>query len=214
MRIKLNRGQRIAAALTTLLLLPSIGRAQNVSFVLYVGAPLSNLASADTGMAATTGRYTFGPALQVGLSHGFNLEADLLYKRFAFGFASDPARLTVHRLELPLLLRYNLRDSRIHPFVQAGMSLNRVIAVGGSSSCVNAIAGKGLYCIVGEPAVQLRHRHTHGFVVGAGMDLGRGTVRLRPELMITEWVDRNFGTKDSILRSNLTQVELLLGLKF
>jgi hypothetical protein len=204
--------QRIAAALATVLLIPSIGRAQSVSFGLYAGAPLSDLASAENGMAATTGRYTFGPALQVGLPYGFSFEADLLYKRFAFGCASDPARLTAHRLELPLLLRYGFHNSPVHPFIQAGMSFNRVIAVGGSTACVDTFGG--FYCIQGEPAVQLRHRHTHGFVLGAGMNLGRGAVRFRPELMITEWVDRNFGTKDSILRSNTTQVELLLGLKF
>jgi len=163
-------------------------------------------------MVATTGRYTFGPALQVGLPYGFSFEADLLYKRFAFGFASEPARLTAHRLEMPLLLRYAFHDSPLHPFIQVGLSLNRVIAVGGSTACAGTVGE--FYCVQGKPAVQLRHRHTHGFVLGAGMDLGRGAVRFRPELRITEWVDRNFGTKDSILRSNVTQVELLLGLRF
>ena len=202
----------ITAVSTALLLVPSIGWAQSVSFGLYVGAPLSDLASGESSMVATTGRYTFGPALQVGLPYGFGFEADLLYKRFAFGFASDQARLTAHRLEMPLLLQYTFHNSPLHPFIQAGISFNRVIAVCGSTACTDTVGG--FYCIQSKPAVQLRHRHTHGFVLGAGMDLGRGAVRFRPELMITEWVDRNFGTKDSILRSNTTQVELLLGFKF
>jgi hypothetical protein len=163
---------------------------------------------------ATTGRYTFGPALRVGLAHGFDLDADLLYKRLDFGLVSDPARLTVHRLELPLLLRYVFTDLPLHPFMHAGVAFNRVIAVDGSSACADTIAGNGFYCIGGETAVQLRHRHTHGFVLGAGVDFGRRALRLAPEIVITHWVDRNFGTQDSLLRSNLTQIELLLGLKF
>jgi hypothetical protein len=212
--MRMTSGWIITAALTALLSVPSTGRGQSVSFGFYVGAPVAGLASAESNMVATTGRYTFGPALQARLPHRFSFEADLLYKRFDFGFAENPARLTAHRLEMPLLLRYIIHDSPAHPFIQAGMSFNRVIAMGGSSSCTDAVAGRGFYCIGGDPAVQLRHQHTHGFVLGAGVDLGRGLVRFRPELLITQWVDRNFGTKDSILRSNLTQVELLLGLRF
>ncbi len=204
--------QRIVAVLTALLLAPSIGWAQGASFGLYIGSPLNDLAAADSSMVATTGRYTFGPALQVNLLHGFNLEADLLYKRLAFGLISNPARLTAHRLELPLLLRYAIH-APLHPFVLAGMSFNRVVAVSGSSACAETATDK-FYCIGGQTVVQLRHQHTHGYVLGAGTGFERGALRLEPQLRITRWVDRNFGTRDTSLRSNLTQIELLLGLKF
>ncbi len=174
---------------------------------------MSDLAAADAGMVATTGRYTFGPALQVGLLRGLNLEADLLYKQIAFGLVSNPARLKVHRMELPLLLRYSFHGLPFHPFMQAGMSFNRVITVSGSNTCAESAAGKGFYCVEGQTVAQLRHRHTHGYVWGSGVDFGWGALRLEPQLRITRWVDRNFGTRDSSLRSNLTQIELLLGLK-
>jgi hypothetical protein len=41
-----------------------------------------------------------------------------------------------------------------------------------------------------------------------------GALHLASELRITRWVDRNFGTRDSSLRSNLTQIELLFVLIF
>lgn len=207
-------GQRIKAVLATLLLASSIGEAKSVSFGLDIGVPLNHLATAESGMVATTGRFTLGPSLQVSLPRHFGLEADLLYKRLRFGLGSEPARLTVHRLELPLQLRYVFQSSHLRPFVHAGLSFDRAIAVSGSSACAEAIAGKGSYCIGGKAAVQLRHRHTHGFVLGAGMDFRRGKLRLAPEIRATRWVDRNFGTQDSLLRSNLMQIELLLGLKF
>jgi hypothetical protein len=200
--------------LAALLLNPCIGEARGISFGLSLGAPMNHLATAESSMEATAGRFTFGPALRVGISRRFGLEAELLYKRLEFGFVSNPNLLTVHRLELPLMFRYILHGSAPHPFVHAGISLNRVIAVGGSDACSEGVAGEGFYCIGGKPAALLRHRHTHGFVLGGGVDFGLGVLRLAPELRITRWVDRNFGTQDSMLRSNLTQVELLVGLKF
>jgi len=201
-------------AVFALLFLTCTGHAQGVSFGLSVGVPLNHLATADSSATATTCRYTFGPTLQVGLSHGFGFEAELLYKRLGFGLESNPAVLAVHRLELPLLLRYVFRGSAFHPFLDAGVSFNRVIAVSGSNACAETVAREGVYCIGDKTVVALRHRHTRGFILGAGVDFARGSLRLSPELRVSRWVDRNFGTRDSLHRSNLTQIELLLGLKF
>jgi len=176
--------------------------------------PLNHFATAADGLVSTTGPFTFGPALRVGLPRGLGLDVEFLYKRLDFGFASDPARIVVHRVELPLLARYVLPGLPVHPFAHVGMSFNRVIAAGYPNVCAGTTADKGFYCIGGNPVAQLRHRQTHGPVLGAGLDFRIGVLRLIPELRLTRWVDRNFETRDSSLRSNLTQVELLLGLEF
>lgn len=205
---------RFAVALTSLLLAPSLGQAQSVSFGLSAGTPLNHLLTADNSQVATTGWYTFGPALRVRLPHRFGFDVDFLYKRLDFGIVPNPARAAVHRMELPLLFRYAFSGLPVRPWVHAGMSFNRVIAVNGADVCARGAFGEELYCTGGKPAAELRHRHTHGPVVGAGLDFGWRKIRLAPELRVTRWVDRNFGTRDSSLRSNLTQVELLLGFQF
>jgi Outer membrane protein beta-barrel domain len=209
-----TRQLRIAFVLTALLFISSPTRAQSVSFGVTGGVPLNNLATASEGMVSTTGRYTIGPALRVGLPRAFAVDVEFLYKRFNFGFASDPARIGVHRLELPLLLRYGFRGSSVHAFVHAGVSFNWAIPGDGANSCPNADPDSGFYCIGNKTSAQLRHEHTYGPVLGAGAEFKLKALRLAPEFRVTRWVDRNFGTQDSPLRSNLTQVELLLGLKF
>ncbi len=188
--------------------------AQTASFGLGAGVPLNNLLSASDDLSGSTLRFTFGPALWVGLPRGFGIDVELLYKRMDFGFASDPNRATVRRLELPLLLRYSFSRLPVHPWVHAGMSFNRVIAIDGANVCARPASGEELYCIEDKAAAQLRHSHTHGPVAGAGVRFAWGPVRMAPELRITRWVDRNFGTRDSPLRSALTQIELLLGVQF
>jgi hypothetical protein len=204
---------RIVVGLVFMFLHPLLGEAQNASFGLSAGLPLNDLAASTDGLVSATGRYTFGPAFRFSLPHRFGIDVDLLYKHFDFGSGSGPP-VSVHRLELPLLLRYMFPGSPVHPFVHAGMSFNRIIAAGGSTACTDTAAGQGLYCIGGKPAAQLRHPHTSGPVIGAGVEFDRGGFRIAPELRITRWVDRNFGTRDSSLRSNLTQIELLFLLSF
>ncbi len=175
---------------------------------------MDDLISADAGLTATGGRFTFGPALHVGLPHRFGADLELLYKRMDFGFEAEPSRAVVHRLELPLLVRYVFSTSRVHPWLHAGMSFNRVIAVNGATLCALGPFGEEYYCVEGKTAAVLRHQHTHGPVLGAGLEYRWKRVLMLPEIRVTRWVDRNFGTQDSALRSNLLQVELLFGLRF
>jgi hypothetical protein len=206
--------ERIAFGFTAILMFPSLAPALNFSFGLTGGLPLNNIAATSEGMVSTTGRYTIGPALGVGLPHALSVDVEFLYKRFDFGFTSDPARIAVHRLELPLSLRYVFRGSAVRPFVRAGVSLNWALPAGDANGCAGTAPGGGFYCIGGETAAQLRHQHTYGPVLGGGVEFRLKGLHLAPELRVTRWVDRNFGTQNSPLQSNLTQVELLLGLKF
>ncbi len=198
----------------TILLDPASGWSQAVSFSLTAGVPLNDRISAAEGQTASTGRFTFGPSLRLGLPRGFGVDVELLYKWSRFGFASIPEHAVVHRMELPLLFRYRFSGSRVHPWLHAGLSFSRVVAVSGADLCARNALGEESYCIGGETAAVLRHRHTHGPVLGAGMEFAWGRVHIAPELRITHWVDRNFGTRDSSLRSNLTELDALVGLRF
>ena len=176
---------------------------------------MNDLATTDTGHAASTGKFTIEPSLCIFLPRSLSLDADLLYKQLHFGFASDPARITSHRLELAPMLRYSFTStSPIRPFIHAGMSFNWIISVSGSDTCADSAVDSKYYCLHGKIVTELRHLHTHGFIFGAGADFQLKALSLAPELRIIRWVDRNFGTKDSPVRSNLTQVEILLGIAF
>jgi hypothetical protein len=195
-------------------MIPSLVRAQSLSPGVTAGVPLNDLVSSSEDVVSTTQRFTVGPALRVGLPHAFAVDVEFLYKRFDFGFTSDPARIAVNRLELPLLLRYGFSGWSFHPFVHAGVSFNWAFPEDGENSCPGANPDSSYYCIGVRTAAQLRHQHTYGPVLGAGVEFKVKALRLAPELRVTRWVDRNFGTQDSPLQSNLTQVEVLLGLKF
>lgn len=189
-------------------------RAQEVSFGFSAGLPMTNLLEARDGEVSETSRYSFGPAVRVGLPHDFAVDVSMMYKRGEFGFSSDPARASVHRLELPVQLRYLFPGSRVRPWIHLGMSFNRVLSVGGAEACGEAGLGEPLFCVAGGAAAVMRHKTTRGPTVGGGLELRKGRMRLDPEVRITRWVDRNFGTRDSSLQSNLTQVEVLLGVSF
>jgi len=205
---------RTAVVLMLLVLACGSAQAQTVSFGVSAGVPLSPLMTAAGNQAAATGWYTLGPALGVGLPRGFGLDLELLYKRFDLGFAANPARAVVRRMELPVMLRYRLSRLPVRAFVHAGMSFNRIIGVGGVDVCGQGAFGETIYCIADKTAAELRHRHTHGAVLGIGLGLRWKRLGLAPELRVTRWVDRNFGTRGSLPRSNLTGIEMLMGIKF
>jgi len=190
-------------------------KAQSISFGLSIGTPLNDLATADSNRVANTTRFTLGPSLRIALPLNFGLDLDVLYKQFEFGLESNPSRFTAHRLELVPMLRYDFTRLPIHPYVHAGLSFNRIFALGGSDACADASAGgRRYYCEDGITVAALRHSHTHGFVLGGGLDFNLIALHLTPELRFTRWTDRNFGTQDSPLRSNLTQAEFLLSVLF
>jgi len=96
----------------------------------------------------------------------------------------------VWRWELPVTFIYRFR-APARPFVRAGISLDRVLEDGSLA--------------------ELRHRGTSGFVAGGGLGFRIERLRLEPEVRLTRWIDRNFGVRDSAVRSNLSQIEFLVG---
>jgi hypothetical protein len=51
-------------------------------------------------------------------------------------------------------------------------------------------------------------------VAGGGLRFKRKRLWLEPEARLTPWTDRDFGVRDSAVRSNLNQLELLFGVIF
>ncbi len=200
--------------LLSALLLPACAEAQVFSPGLVVGIPLNHALASTAGYSEATGRYTFGLSAGIRLGRRFAFDAELLYRRIDFGLTPGSDLAAAHRLELPMMLRYRIPGLRLRPFVHAGISFNRIIAVNGADMCKHTALGEEVYCIGGTAAAILRHRHTHGPLAGIGLSFRWRRIELSPELRITRWIDRSFGTQDSPLRSNLTAIDLLCGFRF
>jgi len=185
----------VMRACLLLLLAAGCAPAQSVSFGLKAGVPLTNLlAAASHAYHAATSRYTFGPALRIGLPHRLGFDAGVLYKRLEYG--AGAASGSAGRWEVPLLIEYSLRQPVVRPFFGVGVSFNRVTGA--------TTAG----------LIELRHRSAKGVVAAAGLETRRGPLRIAPEIRVTRWGDRNFGVGDAPLHSQLTQTELLIGFRF
>ena len=185
------------------LLAAGLASAQVFSFGLRTGIPLNAaLRSAARQFEVNTHRYTVGPTIELRLFHGLAFESDLLYERLEYQ-SLQPASSTqttsavkISRWELPVLLKYRFSGPRLRPFLDLGGSFNRVVHIDGMN------------------VAELRHRHTRGLVIGGGADRRFGRLRLAPEVRLTHWADRNFGVHDAPLRSNLTQLDVLMGFTF
>jgi hypothetical protein len=186
------------------LLAAGASSAELFSYGLKTGIPINSLlTSAAPRLQVRAQRYTLGPTFELNLPHGLAFEVDLLYKRLEYSYSADSsiiqttsATVNASRLELPVLLKYKIGGQHFQPFVDLGGSFNRVVHIEGMN------------------VAELRHRHTRGVVIGAGLERRFGVFRLRPEVRLTRWADRNFGVHDAPLRSNLTQVEFLIGFEF
>jgi len=127
--------------------------AQRISVGVKAGVPLTNLLGNDSGDAPYLGvfptqtkRYTVGPAVNIGLLLGFHVEFSAMYKRFnqrsvaitttgsvMIDEETDyPIQQTAgisavgHSWEFPVAVQYRFFKSAIRPYVEGGVSLNRL----------------------------------------------------------------------------------------
>jgi hypothetical protein len=139
--------------------------------------------------------------------------ADFLAQKVTLLWPGAP-RLSVRRWELPLSVRYVFPIVPARPFVRAGVSMNRVFGVANAARCGSGSFGEEFYCNGNGPRAELRHRSTYGPLVGAGIEFRIKRLRLEPEVRLTRWADRNFGVRDSAVRSPLTEVGFVAGMRF
>ena len=188
--------------------------AQAVSVGLRAGIPITPMLTADGRRQASAARYTIGPLIEVQVWHGAGFGADFLLHHA--DLAIPPAgsrRAGVWRWEVPITFIYRF-GAPTRPFVRTGVSLNRVFDIGGATECARGTFGEQFYCLEGSPLAELRHRGTSGFVVGGGLRFKFKKLQLEPEVRLTRWIDRNFGVRHSAVRSNLSQIGLLVGVVF
>jgi hypothetical protein len=191
--------------------------AQPISVGVKGGVPftdfLETVSSGNVNIRSRTQRYIVGPTLEVRLPAGFGVEFDALYRRFNYGATTSLANAVTsidtkaNAWEFPLLLKKRFASGPVRPFVDAGVTWNKISGV-----------SQSIRSTVGLPtSPELKNDLSTGFVVGVGLDLRLLILRITPELRYTRWGSSGFNSifpPGASLSSNQNQGEFLVGFSF
>lgn len=186
--------------------------AQSVSLGFRGGVPVTPLLNGGADRQSTAPPYLIGPLVELALSGRLAAEGEILVRHTRLA-PTDAPRAGIWGWEAPFTLAYRIRSPQ-GLFLRAGFCLNGIFSIRGAAACARGPFGEQFYCLDGRSLFELRHRRTDGFVAGGGPRIELKHLRLEPEVRFTHWFDRNFGVRDSAVRSNLNQVELLMGVIF
>lgn len=182
--------------------------AQHISVGIKAGVPLTNLLGANSGAApfqtefpTQMKRYTIGPVVDIGLPLGFGVELAGMYKRFdqrsiavtTTGYTNDensyPITQTAgisavgHSWEFPLAVQYHFFKSAIRPYVEGGVSLNRLSNAYSVQTTPYPLPPKLPFTIF-----PLRSSFTrNGPLFGMGMDVKLHGIHVTPGLRYTHY---------------------------
>ncbi|MDP3000372.1 MAG: outer membrane beta-barrel protein [Bryobacterales bacterium] len=169
----------------------SVAAAQGIGVGVKGGVPFGDAFKA-TGFIggepfrANTQRFTVGPMFEVRLPFGLGIEFDALYKRFDQTGGSIRIGSTVAKTgsswEFPLLGKYRFGRSFAKPYVEAGVSFNRLSDY--------LVPFKSLPSPPSDQPVGSTTRT--GLAVGAGIELKLSIVRISPGIRFSHWGDKLF----------------------
>ncbi len=172
---------------------------------LRAGAPLSDAFESVQQQSfrfdPSTARFTIGPSAELFLPFGFGIEADLLYRRTEMKVTRAPgdgepsvSKETVGNWDIPLLAKFRFPGAGLRLFVTAG----------------------GAYRSFGRlPSLAANLKDSGwGFVMGGGLQIKIGRLRLSPELRFTRWGSGESGRGPTVIEYNRNQADFLLGITF
>jgi outer membrane receptor protein involved in Fe transport len=166
-----------------------------------------------TGAGATSvsKRYVVGPAVDIGLPLGFGVELDALYRREGFQssfsnvFGSAFSEERANSWEFPILLKYRLPVPVVKLFAEVGYA-PRVI--NGSISSQNFLVGS---------TMSEHWPDSQGLVIGGGVQLALGRLRLSPGVRYTHWNNTPITgvySNGPSWESTQNQVDILVGIQW
>lgn len=175
--------------------------------------------------SAATRRYAFGASADWFFTPALGLGVDALYRRMGYvavvtssgatGASTSAVDVKGHSFDFPIRLKYRL-GSPARPFLTVGSVIRRLGPVRGRGEVVVEDRTSSLVRrtrIDTRDPVELDKRFYTGVFAGAGLEFGRGRLRLSPEFRCTRWTS-NIGGYPGLLRFAPIQAEFLLGLEF
>jgi opacity protein-like surface antigen len=106
--------------------------------------------------------------------------------------------------EFPLLAKYRLKGKVFRPFIDAGVSWDKL---SGLTQTVRNVASTGNIS-------ELSNDTSRGFVTGAGIDVKVLLIHFSPEVRYTHWGSAHFIDPAGLISSKQNQAEFLLGITF
>jgi opacity protein-like surface antigen len=206
--------------------------AQPVSYGVKGGLPLTDFIDTVSGSRATvssvTNRYIVGPTIELRLPFGFGVEADFLYRHFSYNSTTSlidvlsSLRTTGNDWEFPLLLKKRFGGvGPVHPFVDAGVSFNKISGL--TQSVSTLVFPSRLTTSSNSNPAELKNDFSTGFTMGGGVELRLLLLKITPEIRYTRWGNKQFsasfppgavGGLFGSLTSNQNQAEFLVGFTF
>src|SRR3989442_997170 len=124
-----------------ILFMPFAGVAQTASLGFiggiqgaFVLPPVTPAFETATGYTSRAKPFTFGPTVEVSLPRGLAVEFDALYKRLDYNssfegyhsglFQVEEGHNIISRWDLPLLMKYRLRNIAHRPYFSGGLNTN------------------------------------------------------------------------------------------
>jgi hypothetical protein len=215
----------LSLLLPALFLTASAAFSQPISFGVKGGLPMTDFIDAVSSgrftASTVTNRYIVGPTLELRLPFGLGVEADVLYRHFSYrstgivGIGANAASIVTDTStgawEFPLLAKYRFKGKLMRPFIDAGVSWDKLSGVTHTvTSIVNNVASG----TTSSDPFALQDDVARGFVLGAGIDLKALVIHISPEVRFTRWGAKHFIDPAGIISSKQNQAEFLVGITF
>lgn len=211
-------------SLCLLLLSAAAAVAQPIGFGVKGGLPMNDFLNAASSQNfrfdATTNRYIIGPSVELRLPFGLGVELDVLYRHFGYSSFSSTSGITTTSIdartsgsawEFPLVGKYKFKTGFIRPYVEAGVSWDRLSGL--TQAVTTTVASVTRSSSTSSPT-ELNKDTTRGFVMGVGVDIKAILIHVSPEIRYTRWGAKHFIDPGGLLNSNQNQGEFLVGFKF
>lgn len=187
--------------------------AQPIGVGAKIGAPLSDVFTfAGPGFTAEKPVLTAGPFVEVRLPARLAIEFDALYEGLRFHYDARPAfeivNVSAQSWQFPLLLKYRFGSRRAYPFISGGVSAFYIGKVG--------IAGQSLPENVSTVLQRVGSTFVNGGgVIGGGIEMRLGPLRVAPELRFTRWAIRQSTEISGVsLSTEQSRVHVFLSVSF
>jgi opacity protein-like surface antigen len=173
-----------------------------ISVGIKAGVPLADVVQTagqigNRPFQADAARFTIGPLLNVHLPHGLGLEFGAMYKRFEqhagqYQVIAEPGipyqllgptrySESGQSWEFPLVGKYRFSGGRVQPYLEGGVSFNRLSGVFGP-----------FRTLVSQSAISRppgRSESRAGFIIGGGIQVNFPFVHVSPGLRYTRYGD-------------------------
>ncbi len=134
---------------------------------------LDTVNGSRTSITSTTNRYIVGPTVELRLPAGFGVEVDALYRHFRYDSVASlvDAVSTLNTSggawEFPLLVKERLFHGPIRPFVDAGISFNKIAGL--SQTVQTVIFPNRTTTVSNSSPPELKDSASSGFTMGGGV---------------------------------------------